>query len=64
MDPNLRFKLKDGELCIQGQPVMLGYYKEPEATAEVLDAEGWFHTGDLAQVTEEGYLYLTGRKRT
>ena len=42
---------------------MLGYYKEPEATAEVLDAEGWFHTGDLAQVTEEGYLYLTGRKK-
>ena len=63
MDPNLRFKLEDGELCIQGQPVMLGYYKEPEATAEVLDAEGWFHTGDLAQVTEEGYLYLTGRKK-
>ncbi len=52
MDPNLHFKLEDGELCIQGQPVMLGYYKEPEATDEVLDAEGWFHTGDLAQVTD------------
>ena len=42
---------------------MLGYYKDPEATAEVLDAEGWFHTGDLARVDEDGYYFLTGRKK-
>ena len=42
---------------------MLGYYKNPEATAEVLDKEGWFHTGDIARVEEDGYMYLTGRKK-
>lgn len=44
-------------------PVLLGYYKDPEATAEVLDAEGWFHTGDIARVEPDGYMYLTGRKK-
>ena len=42
---------------------MLGYYKDPEATAEVIDAEGWFHTGDLARQDADGYVFLTGRKK-
>ena len=42
---------------------MLGYYKDPEGTAEVIDADGWFHTGDIARVEEDGYMYLTGRKK-
>ena len=54
---------EDGELCIRGGCVMLGYYKEPEATAEVVDKEGWLHTGDLARVDEDGYYYITGRKK-
>ena len=53
----------DGELCIRGGMVTKGYYKDPAATAEVLDAEGWFHTGDLARTDKEGYYYITGRKK-
>ena len=53
----------DGELCIRGDMVTKGYYKDPTATAEVLDADGWFHTGDLAQTDKEGYYYITGRKK-
>ena len=54
---------EDGELCIRGGCVMLGYYKDPEATAEVVDKEGWLHTGDLARKDEDGYYYITGRKK-
>ena len=54
---------EDGELCIRGGCVMLGYYKDPEATAEVVDKEGWLHTGDLARVDEDCYYYITGRKK-
>ena len=54
---------EDGELCIRGGCVMLGYYKDPEATAAVVDKEGWLHTGDLARVDEDGYYYITGRKK-
>ena len=58
------YKLEpDGELCIRGGNVMLGYYKDPAATAEVIDPDGWFHTGDLARRDEEGYYYITGRKK-
>ena len=53
----------DGELCIRGDMVTKGYYKDPTATAEVLDAGGWFHTGDLARTDKEGYYYITGRKK-
>lgn len=50
-----------GELCLKGPHVSLGYWRTPEATAAVLDAEGWFHTGDKAQMDEEGYFYIAGR---
>ena len=63
VDRSCEYKLEDGELCMKGDPIMLGYYKDPESTAEVLDAEGWFHTGDIARVEEDGYMYLTGRKK-
>ena len=60
----LEYKLEpDGELCMRGDSIMLGYYKDPEATAEVIDAEGWFHTGDLARKDEDGYYFLIGRKK-
>ena len=63
-DDHVQYKLDEtGEICIKGDCVMLGYYKDPEATAEVIDADGWFHTGDLARVDEEGYYYITGRKK-
>ena len=62
-DGHCEIKLENGELCMRGGDVMLGYYKDPEGTAEVVDAEGWFHTGDLARVDEDGYYFLTGRKK-
>ncbi|MCL6504804.1 MAG: AMP-binding protein [Pirellulales bacterium] len=52
---------EQGELCARGHVVMLGYYKNPEATAEAIDAEGWLHTGDLATRLSNGYYKITGR---
>ena len=62
-DGHCEIKLEHGELCMRGDPIMLGYYKDPEATAAVIDKDGWFHTGDLARVDEDGYYYITGRKK-
>ena len=63
-DDHVQYKLDEtGEICIKGDCVMLGYCKDPEATAEVIDADGWFHTGDLARMDEEGFYYITGRKK-
>jgi fatty-acyl-CoA synthase len=50
-----------GEICARGYGVMTGYFDDPEATAEVLDADGWLHTGDLGSMDARGYLWIEGR---
>ncbi|MCY1524181.1 Long-chain-fatty-acid--CoA ligase [compost metagenome] len=52
-----------GELCIKGPQVMKGYWQRPEATAEVLDAEGWLKTGDIAVIDPDGYVRIVDRKK-
>ncbi len=64
IDPQTGATLGDnqqGELCARGHVVMLGYYKNPEATAQAIDSEGWLHTGDLAVRLPNGYYKITGR---
>jgi len=52
-----------GELLVRGDNVMLGYYKNPNATRDVIDPEGWFHTGDLGTIDKQGYIYIKGRSK-
>lgn len=52
-----------GELCIKGPQVMKGYWQRPEETANVMDADGWLHTGDMAKMDESGFFYIVDRKK-
>lgn len=67
--PSIDVKIADaneegvGELLAKGPTIMLGYYNEEEKTKETIDEEGWLHTGDLAKIDEEGYIFISGRKK-
>ena len=61
--PSVECKIVNGELCCKGNNLMKGYYNRPEETAQVIDTDGYLHTGDLAYLDEKGRVYLTGRTK-
>lgn len=61
--PSVEVKFVDGELCARGDNLMKGYYNRPQETADVIDSDGFIHTGDLGHMDEEGHVFITGRKK-
>jgi acyl-CoA synthetase (AMP-forming)/AMP-acid ligase II len=59
--PGVELRLLDGEILIRGPMTMAGYLDAPEATAEILDADGWLHTGDLRRVDDDGNVFVVDR---
>lgn len=61
--PSVEVKFVDGELCARGANVMKGYYNRPEETAQIIDSDGFIHTGDLGYMDKEQHIFITGRKK-